>query len=149
MTDCETSAVYCPVKATMDLLNGRWTLHILRELMAGRKRFNELQRALGPVSSRTLCARLRELEEQGLLTREIKNTIPPWVEYELTEKGCSLNAVIDSITCWGAVYMRDEIAACRATLRSPEVIAEAPPTVPVRPAVSPAGSLASEAPPAP
>src|SRR5688572_15145162 len=76
----------------------------------GRKRFNELGRALGAVSSRTLCCRLRELEEQGLLVREIKNTIPPWVEYELTEKGRSLSAVIDSITTWGEMYMVDEIA---------------------------------------
>jgi DNA-binding HxlR family transcriptional regulator len=105
---------YCPVSATMDLLNGKWTLHILRELMDGRKRFNELGRALGAVSSRTLCCRLRELEEQGLLVREIKNTIPPWVEYELTEKGQSLNAVIDSITAWGEAYMQEQVAACRA-----------------------------------
>src|SRR5687768_13057740 len=89
------SGFYCPVAATMNLLNGKWTLHILRELMDGRKRFNELSRAVGSVSSRTLCARLRALEEMGILEREIKHTIPPWVEYELTEKGRSLNDVLD------------------------------------------------------
>jgi DNA-binding HxlR family transcriptional regulator len=96
----------------MVLLNGKWTLHILRELMDGRRRFNELARAVGAVSSRTLCSRLRSLEEQGILVREIKNTIPPWVEYELTEKGRALNAVIDSIVEWGSTYMQDEVAAC-------------------------------------
>jgi len=134
------SAVYCPVKATMDLLNGKWTLHILRELMDGRKRFNELGRALGSVSSRTLCSRLRELEDQGLLTREIINTIPPWVEYELTEKGRSLNAVIDSITCWGATYMLEEVAACRASLCNGSGPAVSSPA-PSRPAGSPAGAV--------
>ncbi len=114
---CKES-VYCPVKATMCLLNGKWTLHILRELMDGRKRFNELGRALGAVSSRTLCHRLRELEEQGLLIREIKHTIPPWVEYELTEKGQALNAVIDSITDWAEHYMQEEVQACRSTLET-------------------------------
>ena len=99
--------IHCPVAATMDLLNGKWTLHIIRQLMGGRKRFNELSRAIGACSSRTLCCRLRSLEEQGILTREIKNTIPPWVEYELTEKGQALNHVIESIVTWSRTYMTD------------------------------------------
>src|SRR3954451_21686255 len=111
---CGEAGIYCPVAATMDLLNGKWTLHILRELMHGRKRFNELSRAVGACSSRTLCCRLRALEEEGILTREVKNTIPPWVEYDLTEKGRALNAVIDSIIDWASAYMREEIAACHA-----------------------------------
>lgn len=109
------AADHCPVTATMDLLNGKWTLHILRELMDGRKRFNELARAVGPVSSRTLCCRLRALEEQQILVRHIRNTIPPWVEYELTEKGQALNAVIDSIAAWGRTYMREAVHACEQT----------------------------------
>lgn len=108
--------IYCPVAATMDLLNRTWTLHILRELMHGRRRFNELSRALGQVSSRTLCCRLRSLEEEGILVREVRHTIPPWVEYELTEKGRALNAVLDSIAAWGEMYMLDQVAACREAL---------------------------------
>ena len=104
--DDKRAGICCPVAATMDLLNEKWTLHILRELMGGRKRFNELSRALGTVSSRTLCCRLRSLEEQGILVREIKHTIPPWVEYELTEKGRDLYAVIHSIAEWSRKYMR-------------------------------------------
>jgi DNA-binding HxlR family transcriptional regulator len=116
--DCSEEAVsiHCPVAATLDLLNGKWTLHILRELMHGRKRFNELGRALGAVSSRTLCCRLRALEEQGILVREIKHTIPPWVEYELTEKGRALNSVIESVAEWGRIYMQEEIEACGASI---------------------------------
>lgn len=115
----DASHIHCPVAATMNLLNGKWTLHILRELMVGRKRFNELSRAVGAVSSRTLCCRLRALEDQGILTREVLHTIPPWVEYDLTEKGRALNAVIDSIVAWGTTYMQEEVEDCKA--RKPEV----------------------------
>lgn len=122
---CDTSkaenGIYCPVAATMDLLNGKWTLHILRELMVGRKRFNELSRALGNVSSRTLCCRLRALEEEGIVVREIKHTIPPWVEYELTEKGRALNEVIESLARWGEEWMQDEVAACRSQQQTTSV----------------------------
>jgi DNA-binding HxlR family transcriptional regulator len=107
------SHLYCPVAATMDLLMGKWTLHILRELMDGKKRFNELGRSLErSVSSRTLCSRLRALEGQGILRRHVRTLLPPWVEYELTEKGQALNAVIDSIVNWSMTYMRDEVSAC-------------------------------------
>lgn len=104
-----TCDLFCPVKATLDLLNSKWTLHILRELMAGKRRFNELSRSLG-LSSRTLCSRLRGLEEQGILVREIKNTIPPWVEYELTDKGQALNEVLECIVRWGVTYMCEEVS---------------------------------------
>jgi DNA-binding HxlR family transcriptional regulator len=103
--ESHASDYYCPIAATLNLLNGRWTLHILRELMAGPKRFNELGRAVGSVSSRTLCCRLRTLEEEGIVVREIKTTIPPWVEYGLTEKGLALSAVLKSISQWGITYM--------------------------------------------
>jgi DNA-binding HxlR family transcriptional regulator len=114
----DSASCYCPIAATMSLLNGKWTLHILRALMDRRMRFNEISRAIGPASSRTLCCRLRALEEQGILVREIKNTIPPWVEYELTEKGRALNHVIDSIVEWGERYMQEEVAACRTEVAS-------------------------------
>jgi len=104
--------IHCPVAATMSLLNGKWTLHVLRELMDGRRRFNELIRALGPVSSRTLCCRLRELEDEGIVARHVMTTIPPWVEYELTEKGRALNAVIDSIVAWATNYMIEDLRQC-------------------------------------
>lgn len=109
---------YCPVTATMTLLNQKWTLHVLRELMSGRKRFNELLHALGDISPRTLCGRLRALEQEAIVVRSIKNHIPPWVEYELTEKGRALNAVIDSIAAWGRVHMAASVAECESTQES-------------------------------
>lgn len=97
----------------MQLLNGKWTLHILRELMVGRRRFNELSRALGAVSSRTLSCRLRELEQEGIVCRTVLQTIPPWVEYELTDKGRALHVVIRGIAVWGEEYMQHEPAQQR------------------------------------
>jgi DNA-binding HxlR family transcriptional regulator len=106
------ASIYCPVAATMNLLNQKWTLHIIRELMSGKKRFNELAHRVGNVNSRTLRERLRCLEEEGVVVRQVVNTIPPWVEYELTEKGHALNSVIESIAAWGFRWMADRVAHC-------------------------------------
>jgi DNA-binding HxlR family transcriptional regulator len=109
--------VYCPVAATMDLLNKKWTLHIIHTLMSGKKRHNELMHLIGTVNSRTLCDRLRSLEEEGIVARHVINTIPPWVEYELTAKGRALNLVIQSIAEWGITWMADRVAHCLDTPR--------------------------------
>jgi DNA-binding HxlR family transcriptional regulator len=96
----------------MNLLNQKWTLHIIRELMSGKRRFNELAHRCGGVNSRTLRERLRVLEEEEIVIRHVVNTIPPWVEYELTEKGHGLNSVIESIAAWGRRWMADRVSRC-------------------------------------
>lgn len=106
------ATIYCPVAATMNLLNQKWTLHIIRELMTGKRRFNELAHRCGGVNSRTLRERLRVLEEEEIVVRHVVNTIPPWVEYELTEKGHGLNSVIESIAAWGRRWMADRVSRC-------------------------------------
>ena len=103
---------YCPIVATLDLLNSKWALHVVRELMGGRMRFNEIQRRIGSVSPRTLTARLKELEAHGVLRREVRTSIPPWVEYELTEKGRDLNAALECLVVWGGRWMVLEVADC-------------------------------------
>lgn len=89
----------------MDLLGQKWTLHIVRELVAGKKRFNQLAQALGGVNARTLRKRLVALEREGIILRRVLSQIPPWVEYELTEKGRTLNRVIGSVAHWGRRWM--------------------------------------------
>ena len=101
------TASYCPIEATLNLLNGKWTLHVIRALLAGRMRFNEIQRRIGSVSARTLTLRLKELEAHGLLQREVLNSIPPWVEYELTEKGLALNQALGCLAYWGREWMAE------------------------------------------
>lgn len=97
--DCD---LFCPVRKTMEVIQGKWTLLILRDLMGGSRRFGELRRSLAGVSPRTLSARLRELEAEGILTRKIYAEVPPRVEYRLTEKGAGLKAVIAAMAKWGA-----------------------------------------------
>ena len=121
----ESTDGYCPVAATMSLLNGKWTLHILHELSGGKRRYNELRRAVGAVSTRTLCQRLRALEDEGILVREIKNTIPPWVEYDLTEKGRDLTQALDCIADWGNRYMREGVGERAAAARLNGALASA------------------------
>ena len=97
--------VFCPIAATMDLLHEKWTLHIVHALLPGKKRFNEIGHVLGGVNPRTLRERLRGLEEQGVVERTVLSTIPPWVEYELTEKGRALGDVMDAMSRWARLWM--------------------------------------------
>jgi DNA-binding HxlR family transcriptional regulator len=119
--------IYCPVNATMDLLGQKWTLRILRELVGGKRRFNELGHALGGVNARTLRKRLAELEAQGIIRRRVVSQMPPWVEYELTEKGRTLNEVIEAVARWGRRWMAPPPAAMpRRGARSEPGIGPAP-----------------------
>lgn len=96
--------LHCPVNATLNLLNARWTLHIVRTLLEGKKRFNEIARLNG-INPRTLRERLRQLEEEGVVQRTVVSAIPPNVEYALTDKGRSLNAIFEALAEWGREWM--------------------------------------------
>ncbi|HLK55876.1 MAG TPA: helix-turn-helix domain-containing protein [Chthonomonadaceae bacterium] len=95
----------CPVNATLNLLNERWTLHIVRTLLEGKQRFNEIARRNG-INPRTLRDRLAALEEEGVVTRTVIATMPPNVEYALTEKGMALNCIFEALAEWGRTWMR-------------------------------------------
>jgi DNA-binding HxlR family transcriptional regulator len=99
--------IACPVWATLNLLNQRWTLHIVRSLLVGKKRFNELGRENG-INPRTLRERLKQLEEQCVITRNVISTMPPNVEYELTDKGRALNDIFEALASWGQDWMCPE-----------------------------------------
>jgi DNA-binding HxlR family transcriptional regulator len=96
---------FCPITATMDLLDQKWVLHIVHALLPGKKRFNEIGHALGGVNPRTLRERLRNLEEQRIVSRRVLSEIPPWVEYELTEKGRALEGVLDAMARWARCWV--------------------------------------------
>ncbi len=97
--------VYCPVRATLALLGQKWVPHIIYELLSGKLRFNELATAIGGCNSRTLRDRLKNLEELDVVNRNIVETMPPWVEYELTRKGRELAQALSDIEAWGHKYM--------------------------------------------
>jgi DNA-binding HxlR family transcriptional regulator len=87
----------CPVARCMDLLSGAWTTNVIWQLSGGPRRFGELKRDIPRISPKMLTARLRELEDNGIVTREVSPTSPPSVEYELSRLGRELIPVIDSI----------------------------------------------------
>ena len=96
--------VGCPVETTRSLINDRWKILILRELLDGMKRFGELRKAIGTVSPKVLTSHLRSMEEDGLVDRKIFAEVPPRVEYTLTELGRSLKPILDAMKDWGISY---------------------------------------------
>src|SRR5258708_35847497 len=91
----------CPVALTAKIISGKWTLLIIRDLSSGVKRFNQLERSLRGISPKTLSERLRSLEEEGVILRQIFAEMPPRVEYSLTEKGYDLVEVVECMRCYG------------------------------------------------
>jgi len=100
--------VICPVARTAEIISGKWTLLIIRDLVSGVKRFNQLERSLHRISPKTLSERLRSLEEEGIIVRQTFAEVPPRVEYSLTEKGHDLVGVIESMRGFGKRWLCDE-----------------------------------------
>ena len=96
----------CPVETTLTLIGDKWKVLILRDLMNGTKRFGELKKSIGTVSQKVLTTQLRDMEEKGLLTRQVYAEVPPRVEYTLTETGYSLKPILDAMVVWGTDYKR-------------------------------------------
>jgi DNA-binding HxlR family transcriptional regulator len=97
----------CPVCATADVICGKWTILVIRDLADGHTRFGELQRSLEGISPRTLSLRLRVLEEQGIVERHTYPEVPPRVEYALTDKGNALVPLIEDMRAYGREWLFD------------------------------------------
>ncbi len=96
----------CAVGRVAHLLGDKWVLLIVRDLLTGCKRFNELQKSLGAISPRTLSARLSMLEEANLIERHAFAEIPPRVEYSLTEKGQALVPLVMAMRDYGEKWLQ-------------------------------------------
>lgn len=96
----------CPVEMTLQLIGNKWKVLIIRDLLGGTKRFNELMRSVTGITQKVLTSNLRSMEEAGLLTRKVYPEVPPRVEYSLTDTGMSLKPVLDSMTAWGTEYKK-------------------------------------------
>jgi DNA-binding HxlR family transcriptional regulator len=107
----------CPVCRTAEVVCGKWTLLVIRDLAGGSSRFCELERSLEGISPRTLSLRLRALEEQGIVARDTYPEVPPRVEYSLTTKGEALVPLIDDMRRYGSEWLgvRDCVPAEAAT----------------------------------
>src|SRR5256714_7740956 len=105
----------CPVCRTAEVVCGKWTLLLVRDLAAGTSRFCELERSLAGISPRTLSLRLRALEDEDIVERQTFPEVPPRVEYALTEKGRALLPIIDDMRAYGEQGLaRDGAAGERA-----------------------------------
>lgn len=94
-----------PVSVVLQLVGAKWKLLIVKELLKKEMRFVELKKALG-CTSKVLIACLKEMEEDGLVIREEYETLPPKVEYYLSDIGYTLRPVIESMQKWGKEYKR-------------------------------------------
>ncbi len=99
---------YCPVRATLALVGQKWVPRIVYELAGGTRRFNELAASVGGCNSRTLRDRLVVLEDLGIVERTIVHTSPPWVEYDLTERGRALSEALAPLGDWGRAHLSTE-----------------------------------------
>ena len=86
------------------LIGDKWKVLILRDLMPGTRRFGELKKSIGNVSQKVLTAQLRDMEEMGLVNRQVYAEVPPRVEYSLTNLGKSLKPILDAMRTWGEGY---------------------------------------------
>lgn len=91
----------CSVEAAIGLIDGKWKSVILFQLMGGTLRFNEIRRRLAAVTPRMLTNQLRELEEDGLITRKVYAEVPPKVEYSLSPLGRSMEPILLALKDWG------------------------------------------------
>lgn len=96
----------CPVETTLMLIGDKWKVLIIRDLRSGTKRFSELKRSVTGISQKVLTANLRDMEENGLITRTVFPEVPPRVEYALTELGLSMSPILDAMAEWGANFKR-------------------------------------------
>ena len=94
----------CPVEIALMLMGDKWKILIIRDLLAGTKRFGELKKSLTGISQKVLTAHLRRMEESGLVHRKVYAEVPPKVEYSLTDLGRSLKPILDAMCIWGEEY---------------------------------------------
>lgn len=99
------TAIKCPVTGMFQLIGGKWKPIILYCLRSDKRRFGEIAARIPDISRKVLTEQLKELEEDGLVTRKQYKEIPPRVEYELTVLGKSLSPVLNEMEKWGKKYM--------------------------------------------
>ena len=96
--DCEGD---CPIRKTANIIDGKWTTLVIRELLSGKKRYSELQKALVGISPKVLTTRLRMLEYEKMITRKVYPTVPPKTEYGLTTLGKRMEVVLYAMAEFG------------------------------------------------
>jgi DNA-binding HxlR family transcriptional regulator len=101
---------YCPVAKAAEVLGERWTLLIVRDLLAGPRRYQDFQASLPGIAPTLLSARLKLMETHGLVTRRFYSDHPPRAEYALTDRGKELGVVVGALATWGARHVYPDVA---------------------------------------
>ncbi len=94
----------CSLKEVLDIIGGKWAMPIIYILSKGKMRFKEIERSIDGINTRMLVKELKNMESNGILTREVFATVPPTVEYTLTAKGQKLLPSIISLHSWGQEF---------------------------------------------
>lgn len=102
----DAEPLHCPVEATLALIGGKYKTLILWNLTEGTLRFSELKKIVTSATPKMLTHQLRELEQDGLITRKVYPVVPPKVEYSLTPLGRSIRPILESMYAWGADYLK-------------------------------------------
>lgn len=96
----------CPVELALSVIGSKWTILIVRDLLElGPRRFGELHRSLAECSTKSLSARLRDLEREGIVVRTAFREVPPRVEYSLTPKGQALVRIVEELRAWSVAWL--------------------------------------------
>ena len=109
----------CAVEVTLSVIGGKWKLLVLSHLNRGVSRFGQLRRAIPGITQTMLTQQLRELEEDGIVSRTIFAEIPPRVEYQVTDFGKTLESVLVSMNAWGTAYF-EKVLDCKRVARGLE-----------------------------
>lgn len=100
------SSLLTPLQFALELIGSKWSILILQELIVANRRTQELMNALPGISSKTLIARLREMEEQGLIQRQTYSEVPPRVEYSITAKGQAIQPILSALHQVGVQWLK-------------------------------------------
>jgi DNA-binding HxlR family transcriptional regulator len=95
----------CTLKEVLDIIGGKWAMPIIYILSKGKMRFKEIERSIEGINTRMLVKELKNMEANGIITREVFATVPPAVEYTLTQKGHKLIPSITSLHTWGQEFI--------------------------------------------
>lgn len=109
----------CPVAKTLELVGDRWTLLIVRDLLQGPLRFQDLQKSLKGIAPNMLSDRLKLMEAHGLVRRRFYSEHPPRAEYALTDKGRELGVVVGALATWGSRHVHRQTALVHAECGRP------------------------------
>ena len=96
------------MEAALSVISGKWKLKILNQLRNGPKRYSEINRGIGGMTEKMLSQQLRELEDDGIITRKVYPEVPPRVEYTFTPLGLEMTVIFKSLEVWGNHFMNDK-----------------------------------------